>query len=359
MNIAPIKKDHVVEKRNVLNEMRATQLSLVELRFLLIYLSKINARDKETRKVRFSLADFVRILEIQKVNISSMRATTHRLLSRIVDIPDYKTGGFTAFQLFKRCRVNKDENDEWFVEIEAHDDALPLMFEFKRDYFKYPLWNALRLNSSQQVRMYEILKQHEHSGGCTFTVGDLKKQLFIDDSAYSRYTIFRRDILDKYQRLLLENTDICYTYEPIRKGQGGKVTAVRFAVSKNDNYIDQLTLEEFICMQGGVEDVDAIAEAFASDDEDGSGPTADEEDPFAFLGGAFADEFNPGQVEELYRTALPYIQRQHPEEGYSGLLIRMYDYFLLKNAQLKAYSKPVKSRYGLLKTFVKADAKDA
>ena len=31
------------------------------------------------------------------------------------------------------------------MEINASDDALPLMFDFKNRYFKYELWNALRL----------------------------------------------------------------------------------------------------------------------------------------------------------------------------------------------------------------------
>jgi hypothetical protein len=35
----------------------------------------------------------------------------------------------------------------------------------------------------------------------------------------------------------------------------------------------------------------------------------------------------------------------------------MYDYFLLKYAQLKAYKKKITSRFGLLKTLISADAK--
>ena len=57
-----------------------------------------------------------------------------------------------------------NDNDEWFVEINASDDALPLMFDFKNRYFKYALWNALRLKSPNQIRMYEILKQYETLG---------------------------------------------------------------------------------------------------------------------------------------------------------------------------------------------------
>ena len=38
------------------------------------------------------------------------------------------------------------------------------MFDFKDRYFKYELWNALRLKAPSQIRMYEILKQYENIG---------------------------------------------------------------------------------------------------------------------------------------------------------------------------------------------------
>ena len=50
----------IVQKRNVLNELRKNSMSLQELRFFSIYLSKINSRDISTRIVRFSLEDFKR-----------------------------------------------------------------------------------------------------------------------------------------------------------------------------------------------------------------------------------------------------------------------------------------------------------
>lgn len=65
------------------------------------------------------------------------------------------------------------------MEINASDDALPLMFEFKNRYFTYELWNALRLKSPNQVRMYEILKQYEKIGTRTLTIKELRNLLGI------------------------------------------------------------------------------------------------------------------------------------------------------------------------------------
>ena len=60
-----LKKHMLIEKRNVLNEIRANSMSLQELRFFSIYLAKINARDVTTRVVRFSLPEFRRIMTAQ------------------------------------------------------------------------------------------------------------------------------------------------------------------------------------------------------------------------------------------------------------------------------------------------------
>ena len=95
-----------------------------------IYLSKINARDPSTRAVRFNLNEFQRIMEFGKLNIGQLKDTTDSLLQKIVHVPT-GNGGYTAFQLFKECTVDQnDETGEWFVEIDAHDKALPLMFDF-------------------------------------------------------------------------------------------------------------------------------------------------------------------------------------------------------------------------------------
>ena len=123
-----IKGTELIEKQNVLNEIRNNNMTLQEMRFFSIYLSKINARDISTRVVRFPLQDFQKIMDYGRMNIEQLKATTDRLLSKVVSIPNER-GGYTSFQLFKECTVDRDKNNygEWYVEIDAHDKALPLM----------------------------------------------------------------------------------------------------------------------------------------------------------------------------------------------------------------------------------------
>jgi plasmid replication initiation protein len=244
MALTLISKDFVIEKKNVLNEMRASGWALQELRFFSIYLSKINARDEKTRLVRFPMSEFQRIMELGRINIDYMKKVTDSLLCKLVHIPSER-GGYTAFQLFKECKVDRDNNDEWYIEIDAHDKALPLMFDIKSRYFNYQLWNALRLRSPNQLRMYEILKQYEKIGERTLKLEELRLLLGIEPHEYIRWNNFKARIINTCQKVLAETTDIKYTYETIRAGRKG-IVAVKFFIEKNTDYVDQLTLHEFI-----------------------------------------------------------------------------------------------------------------
>ena len=241
----------IVEKRNVLNELRSSNMTVQELRFFSIYLSKINPWDISTRIVRFPIEDFQRIMGFGRLNIRQLRASTDSLLTKIVHVPTER-GGYYAFQLFKECRIDQDDDGKWFMEIDAHDKALPLMFDFKNQYFKYELWNALRLKSSNQVRMYEILKQYEGLGKREITVAHLRELLGIAKNEYSDRTgwsNFKKYVLDSCQDALKQTTDICYTYERGKVGKGGKWITIIFHIQNNTEYVDQLTLSEFIEMQ--------------------------------------------------------------------------------------------------------------
>ena len=244
----------IVQKRNVLNEIRKNNMSLSELRLFSIYLSKINSRDISTRLVRFPLEDFQKIIGISvgTDNITHFRNTIIKLLQQVVEIPNER-GGYTAFQLFKQVEVAKDEFEQWYVEIDAHDKALPLMFDFKNRYFSYELWNALRLKSSNQIRMYEILKQYENIGKREITVTELKNLLGIAPTEYPRWDNFKIKVLDSCKQALAENTDITFTYERGKSGQGGKWLTIIFHIQKNKNHVDDLSLSDFIAQTPYIE----------------------------------------------------------------------------------------------------------
>ncbi|MDE6835018.1 MAG: replication initiation protein [Ruminococcus sp.] len=240
-----LKNTYIIEKSNELNEIRSTKMSLQELRFLSIYLAKINARDVSTRRVHFLLSDFQKIMGIGRMNIRYFKTAVNGLLCKVVHMPNDR-GGLSSFQLFKEVELFKDDSDSWVVEIDAHDKALPLLFNLKKNYFTYELWNSLRLKSVNQLRMYELLKQHERSGRFEIKVSELREYLFIAPDQYPQMERFKKYVLTSCQNALAENTDICYTYECGKRGNHGKWLTIVFHISKNTSYKDPLALHDFI-----------------------------------------------------------------------------------------------------------------
>lgn len=338
-----LKKDFLIQKRNILNEIRANNMTVQELRFFSIYLAKINKNDTSTRVVRFPLSDFQRIMDYGRLNITQLQATTNSLLCKVVNTPT-ETGGYIGFQLFKECRVDQENNGEWYIEIDAHDRALPLMFEFKDRYFSYKLWNALRLRSPNQLRMYEILKQYENIGYRIISVVELRELLGIGKDEYPRFGDFNVYVLEACKKALSEFTDISYTYEPHgKRGPGGKIIELKFIIKKNTNYSDQLTLDEYITMK----DYADLPTA----------PTKNRhEELIDLLSDACNDEFSKEQMEIIFDLVYKATPRDYGEDS-GGL--NYADYLRLKYHILneQATRRKVNNRFGYLKKLIEAEVR--
>ncbi|MDE7120550.1 MAG: replication initiation protein [Oscillospiraceae bacterium] len=301
--MANIKGFELVEKKNVLNQIRRNSMTLQELRLFSIYLAKINARDISTRILKFPLENFCKIMNIE-IKLSQIRENTYHLLQQIVEIPNEDgTRGFTAIQLFKECKLSQDkETGQWFFEIVAHDKAVPYMFDFKERYFTYELWNVLRLKSANQLRMYEILKQYEYIGKRQLSLTELRELLCINPKEYSRWGDFKKRVLDACQKALVEHTDITFTYEPIRTGH--KFTAVTFFIQKNENYVDHLKLEDYINITTG----EVVLESPKRKEWIPLSPDADDDtaneiygnEDLAFLASSCNYEFSPEEMRVLF-----------------------------------------------------------
>jgi plasmid replication initiation protein len=340
-----IKKHYLVKKRNVLNEIRASSMSLQELRFFSIYLSKINAKDTQTRVVRFAVTDFQSIMDLGRINTDYLKHVTNSLLCKVVNIPTER-GGYTGFQLFKECVVDTDEQGEWYIEIDAHDKALPLMFEFQSRFFSYQLWNALRLRSSNQLRMYEILKQYEKIGSRILGVDELKGLLGIGENEYPRFGDFKKRVLDACKIALQESTDLKFTYEPYgKKGRGGKILFLKFIIEKNKDYIDQLTLTEFIEERT----VDQRGDDPPEPDADGGEMSDVYREKIEFLVEACNNEFSFKEIVVLYDEMKKHLPFSVIRES-----IQCFDYLSDKyrEMQMRAEKTTIKHRFGYLRSII-------
>lgn len=331
----------IIEKRNALNELRASNLSLQELRFFSIYLSKINPRDESTRIIKFPLADFQKIMDFGKLNIQQMKDSADSILGKKVFIP-LESGGFEGIVLFDKCKVDKDDLGGWYVEISASTAATPFMFDFKERYFKYELWNALRLKSPNQIRMYEILKQYESLGKREITVKDLRELLGIAETEYTHktgWTDFKRGVLDSCQKALKETTDICYTYERGKTGAGGKWLTIIFTIHKNEPTNKQMSIFEGF-------------EQYLPEPEPVPEPV-DEETEQGFFSGACNNEFSDKEIESLLSIVMTMELPEHD----LGIDFARYHYLNEQYTHFNAISEQqhIANRYSYFRAMLKAE----
>ena len=331
--MAKLKDTYTITKSNALNEMRTNNMSLQELRLLSIYMSRINPLDKDTRTVCFSLAEFHAIMETNpKVRATYYADIAESLLRKIIKIP-YK-GGFKAFTLFNRV-VFARESDEhpYYFEIDAHEDAMPLLFDLRRNFFKYELWNALRLRGKNQLRMYEILKQYEFLGYRTIAVQDLKEQLGIDMNDYPEYKFFKQNVLEPCRKALAELTDISYTYEPHSK-KGRKIHELKFTITKNKKHKDPLSLDEFIDLKKVTQEDDEIDIWDMNEDDIDPATLTKYEERLIFFRSAVGGDFTKEQMTvlcDVLSDRMPHIF--HNDQKCYDYLRRKYNEIKLKASQ--------------------------
>jgi len=350
MSKSKLDMNHIITKQNTLNSLRPNYMSTQGLRFFSIYMSKINPLDQKTREIIFPVDDFQAIMGLTRINIEYLKKAAEIILQAVVSI-DTPDGGFSAFQLFKECEVRKDANEQWIIRIDAHDKALPLLFELKGHYFKYKLWNTLRLKSRNQIRMYELLKQYEKIGYRTLSVKDLRLFLGIAPKEYSMYRDLKSKVLDVCQAALSEYTDIAFTYESYgKKGPRGKILNLKFNITKNENYRDPLSLEEFIDLQKVEEETNPWLmaedqlELFIED-----GKLNRREERILFFRDAVDGEFSKEQMNVLYDTLLENLHQKVFSDDIEccNHLARKY-----REMKMRAETGSVKSRFGYLKKLI-------
>lgn len=346
-NGAKLSKSNWIVKSNALNEVRNNRMTITQIRFFSIYLSKINPNDINSRDVTFKLDEYTKIMQFKQTNLTRLMKTADDLLRLIVTFYDkdgrYSADGLVGFvkcQIFKRFRLFKGANDEWYVNIDCHDDVLKLMFELKGYYFKYQLWNALQLTSTNQQRMYEILKQYENAGVREISVKDLRGFLGIESKEYPRWDHFKTRILESSQEALANYTDIKFNWEVTgKRGRGGKIEYLKFNIEKNENYLHRLTLDEYLVQQ---ETPKVSGELIEFDYEN---------ENLQFLAEACENSFSNGQMEEILYLVNKIIPYSTKEET----LMARYEYLAEKYVYSKNRYKTEGKLFNYLKRVLEAE----
>ncbi|MCD7800989.1 MAG: replication initiation protein [Ruminococcus sp.] len=215
------KVKYLVEKSNVLNTLNTSNMTLNELRFFLVYLSKINARELSSRKVRINIKDFESLFHIE-LNTTLFDNQIKKIMSRVVEIKE--NGKKKYLTLYSCFEWNTDYPK--VLEISCNDMILPYLFELKKNYTTYMIESISRLNSVSKIRLYEICKQYEKLDTIKIDLRELQEMLGC--STYPEFRYFKKNTLDVAIRDINKYTDINVSYEKILSCR--RVVALKFDI---------------------------------------------------------------------------------------------------------------------------------
>ena len=96
-----------------------------------------------------------------------------------------------------------------------------LQLRATKNYTHYELAEFVTLTSTHAQRIYELVKQYQHSEHRKrpiMKITELKEKLGIEDK-YKEYKAFRRKVLDIAEKQIHENTTLRYKWKAIKRGR--------------------------------------------------------------------------------------------------------------------------------------------
>ena len=263
-------RQEMVSRSNVLIESKSST-SLFERKLLNIAIAKAVIEDGELI-ARVTTKDVKDYLHISGNSIyTRLRDASKETLGHVVSIEDDGKENFIMFNV-----VNKCEYMDGVFTTRFTKEMKPHIYNLKKDYTRMSLDVLCSFKSLFTTRIYEILRtqyyRFEKEGSdeiivprppkAPYSLAELKftlnvvdanasrtvKRLVeqgrfeeaieeIKDAAFDDWRNFRRKVLEVAKKELEESaySEICFDYEPVKSGKGGKVTGIRFKVRKNLN----------------------------------------------------------------------------------------------------------------------------
>lgn len=324
-----LQEEYWVEKSNNLILSTFIGYSATALKLLDVYLSKINARDKSTKVVRFTKQEFCRLVGMhEKSKTSEISNALDCLQKSQVTFPDRYQGmdGIKKSILFPNAGIYLDKKTgKQVITLECNAVLEDLFFDVRNQgYTKYLLKNMLGLKSSQGMLLYNRLKL-ESFGKTEWgaDLAELKSTMGMTSDQDKDMRHFRRT-LDRCCGEINQETDIDVSYELIREGTNKrKIGGFRFHIGS----------------KGHKENIPAETEKKSW-----------REDSYDFWGEAMNNEFSKDQVKAIVTWMLKDFQKEYPDSTKRELAI--YDYLHSLYTEVCA-NKEVKNRYAYIKSVVK------
>jgi plasmid replication initiation protein len=209
--------------------------TLHEQRVLLTILSKIGFDDNMSKAYRVKWSEIIEATKGHAGTSKKIEAVCESLSNKRIRIE--KGESIRGFGFVAEYDIRQDEQYvDFHLSPGMRDQLLDLL---SRGHFTiYNLQCVLSLPSTHSVRLYEILRSRSFmKQPVNIPLDDLKWSLNIpidETGGYNNFSDFRRFILEKAQKDFARNTDIKFTFKPVKTSR--RVTSVLFTITENKKW---------------------------------------------------------------------------------------------------------------------------
>ena len=212
-----MKKEYEVCQANSFIESRQTY-SVNEKRLLSTLISFVKPKDTELVTYEISIQEWAKTLGVASSNLYHIAdEITTKLMMKIVEIKNPKNLKFKKWHV-----LETSEYDEGVLTLKISKEMndIFLKLQASKNFTHYELTEFVTLTSTHAQRIYELLKQYQHSKqrSRTIMLTELKKMLGIEKK-YKEFKFFRRDVLDIALKQIEKHTTLRYEWRGIKRGR--------------------------------------------------------------------------------------------------------------------------------------------
>ena len=216
-----------VVKHNYLNRA-SYSLTLDERRLILSSIAQLDPRKSMPDEVTIHASDFAHQWDIDGTNAyRQLKQARQNLYERNIRLHDGK-GKVTDMRWVYRASY---ADGDGYISMAFSPDIKPYLTELNGYFTSYHLMEIRDFKSSHAIRLYELMMQYKKTGWMKETVEGLKIMFDVADN-YSRWSDFKRDVIEISTKEINTKTNYKIKYDLIRRGR--KITHVNFTFARNE-----------------------------------------------------------------------------------------------------------------------------
>lgn len=218
-----LNENNLVSKSKTIIDLKNLDLNLQELKVLDVYLSKINPKNIDTVKVRFTKKEYCDLISVNSNWLKTKRLSKylqHLFNNSVVEWLDDEQENFKLHHLFEEAEYDKT-TQEIILECGRSDYVRSMFFDINTcGYIKYALKNTLYLKSTYSIKLYLYFLQNRFRKKWKIALEELKENILevSDIETYSQYKFLNAYILKPSIKEINEKTNLEIKYFSIKKG---------------------------------------------------------------------------------------------------------------------------------------------